>query len=164
MKRRRQHKRTRKLRVTNFEYLGTFELREPPALWQGGPTCGRGFSMGSDWGCRAHIAGVGDVEIWIRQGEWTDLASFPVFFRRMLNRLGPNKVASPIHDAGYRTGMLLLNGAMAHCAQEIFDALYLAGMLESGESKMTAKIIWTGLRLGGWWQWRKYRKLDQATA
>lgn len=79
----------------------------------------------------------------------TDLASVPRVALLWLIAGGDAPASAVVHDWLYKTGFL-----SRMQADRVFRDLI---QIES-YSVVKAWILWSGVRLGGWWTWRKYRK------
>lgn len=86
----------------------------------------------------------------------TDFASIPRVFWRVLPPLGKYNEAAVIHDLLYRRGEL--HGK--RITQKQADVILLDLCRRLGVPRWQRMLIYSGLRLGGWWTWRKYRKAE----
>jgi hypothetical protein len=96
----------------------------------------------------------------VRAGFIFDFASVPRLLWRLLPPAGlaknPYGLASTWHDWLYR------HGRIAGQAISRFEAdhVFLEIMRHCGVSRVVARTIYDGVRLGGWWTWRRARKAD----
>ena len=86
----------------------------------------------------------------IPAGTITDYSSVPWLFRWLV-LWSKVDIAGVVHDWLYQTGDYPRREA---------DAIWrkIANAGEHRANWAQAWTGWTGLRLGGWWRWRKYRK------
>lgn len=70
-----------------------------------------------------------------------------------------DKIAYPgsaaLHDFGYRFGTL--------GPREVVDALYREALEVEGAGKARRAARYAGVRIGGWWSWRKHREHNAIT-
>lgn len=78
----------------------------------------------------------------------TDFASIPRVMWRVLPKSGKYDSAGVIHDFLYYTGEVSRKEA---------DQVLVEAAAASGVSAATCKLIYAGVRLGGWKPWRTYR-------
>lgn len=89
-----------------------------------------------------------DQVIRIPEGFKTDFASIPRVMWRVLPKSGRYDAAGVVHDYLYFTGEVSRKEA---------DRVLVEAAAASGVGSKTCKIIYAGVRLGGWLPWRKYR-------
>lgn len=92
----------------------------------------------------------------VPQGFVTDFASIP----RYLWWLWPPQgglydKAAVIHDFLYRRHF-------AHIGRVIADAIFLDAMITLGVPRVQRTCLYLGVRAGGWWTYRQYRKAGVA--
>ena len=90
--------------------------------------------------------------LFIHAGFRTDFNSIP---RGLWNILPPTDYgeAAVIHDYLYQ-----FNGVERGMADDIYREI----LTLLGAPRWKRRLMWSGVRLGGWWAWRKYRKAEQA--
>lgn len=92
-------------------------------------------------------------------GFLTDYASIPRLLWAIIPPRGRYNRPAIIHDFLYRYAPTDPVTGVA-CTQARADAI-LREACENCDDRPTQRwAIWSGLRLGGWWTWRKYRKAD----
>jgi hypothetical protein len=102
----------------------------------------------------------GRVEIPV--GTITDLGSTPQRLRRFkaFDPTGPSRRAAVVHDYLYAKGHWPDKRPVT---QAEADAFLRVALIAEGVSSTVARLWWLGLRIGGWVQWRAYRKADADT-
>lgn len=88
----------------------------------------------------------------IPAGFVTDFASIPRYLWPILPPVGAYDRAAVVHDYYYR-----FNG----CPRVFADQLLEEGMTELDVTPWKSVLIYRGVRLGGIFPWRKYRKAEQ---
>ena len=88
------------------------------------------------------------LRVQIPKGFKTDLASIPAVIRNLLDVNGRSRCPAILHDWLYSSGILTREDADEH--------LRLA-LSEYGESPVTARVYWLGVRAGGWKAWNDHR-------
>jgi hypothetical protein len=90
-----------------------------------------------------------------KQGLVTDLASVPAALRTLTSVLGATfqttARAGILHDWIYKTGSTTRREA---------DALFRESLVADGFAKWKARMMWAGVRAGGWVAWRRHRAND----
>lgn len=86
----------------------------------------------------------------VPNGRQTDFASIPRLLRWKYDKVGPYLRAAMYHDELYREQL----GSRA-----VADALFLEWMRDDGVDLLTRWTLYAGVRLGGWWFWRKAGRL-----
>lgn len=92
----------------------------------------------------------------IPRGFLTDGASVPRFLWPILPPFGPYNKASLLHDYLYKTGKI----NRAPVTRKQADDLFLAGMEALQVNPATRWAMWTGVRVGAFPAWFKYRKAE----
>lgn len=93
-------------------------------------------------------------------GFLTDFASIPWLIWFLIPPRGKFNRPGVIHDFLYRFAPTDPKTGVA-CTQARADAI-IREACENCDVRFTRRwAIWAGLRLGGWWTWRKYRKADR---
>jgi len=82
-----------------------------------------------------------------------DLSSIPALLRPFIPKTILGK-APWLHDFIYQ--FQPRGSSSSHRKQA--DSLYHDGAIDEGMSKVTAKALYLGLRVGGWMVWNKYKK------
>jgi hypothetical protein len=77
----------------------------------------------------------------------TDYASVPRILWSILPPTGKYTKASVIHDYLYRSHRV---------SREEADAIFLEAMEDLGVNPIIKYAMWLGVRIGGWFPWRKY--------
>lgn len=92
----------------------------------------------------------------------TDFASIPFPVSRLLPPIGkPWDKASVIHDALYRFPEVQhITGTLRLVTRGEADGIYLEGMTVAGVNLLTRRTLWSGVRLGGWRPWGRYRQAE----
>jgi len=93
---------------------------------------------------------------YVPKGFVTDLTSF--------YKEGKHTPAAVCHDADYAKGYIFANGCKVQITRREADQRLVRGMTELGVPKTQRRLIWYGVRLGGWRPWRKYRKAQRQGA
>lgn len=88
----------------------------------------------------------------VPKGFVTDLASVPRVLWRILPPFGAYDHAAVVHDFLYRT-----NGVTRAEA----DAVFREAMVMTQVGRVTRWLLYTGVRMGGWVPWNKYRKAEK---
>lgn len=93
-------------------------------------------------------------------------ASIPWLFQILIPKSGKWNRPSAFHDVGYEDGGFwvvdqLGNRKFVEMSQGEVDYYYRMLMKGRQVAKWNRNTQYIGLRLGGWWQWNKYRKLDK---
>ncbi len=101
-----------------------------------------------------------DEVIKIHKGFITDGASIPKFFWSIIGGpLGPYAPAAVVHDRCYKTPPFFHHRYTRKKSDYVFyEAL---GVLEVPWWKR--KVMYAGVRIGGWRAWNRYRKKDKPT-
>ena len=86
-------------------------------------------------------------------GMKTDYGSIPKILHNVLSPTGKPTYAFVIHDMLYQTGLY---------NKRISDKILDEAMTLLGVGWFKRKTIMSGLKLGGWVAWNKYRKKDKA--
>ncbi len=86
----------------------------------------------------------------VPRGFITDLASIPQAFRNVFNVNGRSRKAAVLHDYLYCTQGL--HGALT---RELCDAVFLDALADCGVDLVQRRLMWAGVRAGGWVYWRK---------
>jgi hypothetical protein len=84
----------------------------------------------------------------------TDLASIPQVLWNILPPVGSYDKAAVVHDWLYRN-----NGITRSEADQVLNQ----GMIDLGVREWKRKIIYSGVRLGGWKPWNNYRNGQHET-
>ncbi len=82
----------------------------------------------------------------------TDMASVPRAFWTLWPPVGVYSLAAVLHDYLYATGIVSRKDA---------DGIFRRAMRVSGTGRFTRWPLYWGVRLGGWFAWRKHRKSDK---
>lgn len=85
-----------------------------------------------------------ELDIIIPQGFKTDLASIPRVFQNMLDVDGRSRLPAILHDWLY---------TLQPCTREFADDMLRKALVAYGESEFTARVYWSGVRVGGWKPW-----------
>lgn len=101
--------------------------------------------------------------IWrVEEGFQSDLASvpraLPVLVRFWFRGPLPTAHAAILHDWLYTKGLPLDENHEPSRSEA--DDLFHEALLVSGETHWGARVMWLGVRAGGWWPWREHRKAD----
>ncbi|MGE3705688.1 MAG: DUF1353 domain-containing protein, partial [Vicinamibacterales bacterium] len=87
-------------------------------------------------------------------GFTTDWASIPWLARLLLSPTDPHYLrAAGTHDFLYARGGI---------ARVVADAIFVDAMRALGCPMWKRVLLYLGVRLGGWWVWRKYRRAEKA--
>jgi hypothetical protein len=90
---------------------------------------------------------------YVQQGFVTDFASIPTrTLRGWLPPTGPYGPAAVIHDYLYQFPVELSRGDCDRIFNEAMKDLKVPGF--------TRRLVYAGVRAGGWATWRKYRKVE----
>ena len=96
-------------------------------------------------------------------------ASIPYLIQWLIPKSGKYNRCAGFHDVGYEDGgfwIITLDSegrlirVFIKLKQQEVDYAYLKLMQGRGVSKWNRNIQYRGLRVGGWYQWNKYRKLN----
>lgn len=103
-----------------------------------------------------HVGEEGSEEVIIvPSGSITDWASIPKFLQPVLpNTYG--KRAAIIHDYLYRT-----NGLGGLYSRKRSDEIFLEALIVLNVPRAIASTLYSGVRIGGWLPWSKYKKQQQ---
>ena len=80
-----------------------------------------------------------------------DGASIPLIFRRLFPHGGKKMAGAMAHDWLYRNKWIEITRREA-------DLVFYNGMISNGVEPWKAKVMYLGVRLGGWLTWAKVRK------
>lgn len=96
------------------------------------------------------------IEIHVRRGFETDLASIPRVFRWLITKLGRQNKAAVIHDALYQNEYTTPNNCPRHeFTRAEADLVFLDGNRDAGVKKWKRRLIYLAVRTGGWASWQK---------
>lgn len=87
-------------------------------------------------------------------GFWTDGASVPRILWRIYPPFGEYFRAAVVHDFMYYRGAFV----RSKC-----DAIFREAILACGCNRVTAWILWSGVRCGGWVAYGNYRKKENTS-
>lgn len=104
---------------------------------------GRTFTLLTEFAYEIGELGSGRF-IRVPAGFATDFASIPQLFWNILPPWGKYGKAAVLHDWNYKRQEF----SRAFC-----DAILDESMEALGVSKLTRKVIWWGVRIGGWYAW-----------
>lgn len=90
----------------------------------------------------------------VATGFVTDLASIPRGLWNILPPVGAYDRAAVVHDVLYQQPPLGLDRALA-------DAVLKEAMAVCHVSRWRRWLIWSGVRVGGWTVWHRYRSWDE---
>lgn len=90
-------------------------------------------------------------ELVVPKGFITDLASIPIGVRELIPKSGRYDRAAVIHDFLYQ-----FNG----CTRSEADAVLNEAMGALEVNDFRKRLIYAGVRVGGWHSWNKYRSLE----
>lgn len=96
----------------------------------------------------------------IGAGMLTDFASMPIVVRVIFRSPG-GKWDKPavVHDCLYKTSHVSVDdGSIRWIDRDEADAIFNEAMRVAGVNGLSRRIIYRGVRVGGWWAWRKHRK------
>lgn len=103
-----------------------------------------------------HVGNENSEEIIVvPSGSVTDWASIP----KLLQPILPNtygKRAAIIHDYLYRT-----NGLCGRYDRKRSDEIFLEALIVLGVPSVVSNTLYSGVRVGGWVPWNKYRKQNK---
>ncbi len=122
---------------------------------------GKGWKVLADF--KYHVdAPDGNEFIAIGDGFITDFASIPRLIQLLWKSPGgPWDKPAVIHDCLYQTGMIRnVDGTTRRVTRDEADKIFLQAMEVTGTHKFTRRAIYRGVRVGGWYSWRKYRKAE----
>jgi len=105
------------------------------------------FILTESLGYVTNVEGKGTF--FVPKGFQTDLASIPQILWNILPPIGAYDAAAVLHDFLYVTGYLPERGQA--------DAVLEEAMKVLGVGDTKRRLIYWGVRLGGWRIWRKYR-------
>lgn len=87
----------------------------------------------------------------VPEGFTTDLASVPSIVPGVIRVLfrGPlqTAMAAILHDYLYETGLV---------SRKTADDLFYEALRATGEGRIGAFLMWSGVRAGGWFVWRRH--------
>ena len=95
-------------------------------------------------------------EVWVPTGTITDLASIPRALWIILPPIGSYDRAAVLHDEAYKHGGI--SGKL--CTRAEADTLLNEAMIAKGVTPWKRRMIYAGVRLGGWCTWNKYRQRE----
>lgn len=90
----------------------------------------------------------------------TDFASIPRGLWNLLPPTGGYGKAAVIHDWLYQKRVVRPAGRL--CDRAEADRVLLEGMEVLGVGRLTRRLIYAGVRAGGWATWNKYRKQEHS--
>ena len=90
--------------------------------------------------------------ILVPEGFITDLASTPRIIWSFIPPFGPWSEAAVVHDRLYLIG---------DCTRLEADQILRDIMRQHGVSRYVRSIIYSGVRVGGWRTWNRYRKSEK---
>ena len=95
-------------------------------------------------------------------------ASIPWLCQLLIPKSGKYNRPSAVHDAGFEDGGLEFwivdKWVFVELTQKEIDYIYLKLMESREVPGWNRKTQYAGLRMGGWYQWNKYRKQDKRKA
>lgn len=99
----------------------------------------------------------GPEYVTIPTGFTTDFASMPlgIVFRSPGGKWDKPAV---VHDALYRLGFVLSDIGVRDVTRGEADAIFLEAMQVAGVNWLARRIIYAGVRVGGWRAWRQHRR------
>ncbi|AQT69958.1 hypothetical protein STSP2_03158 [Anaerohalosphaera lusitana] len=101
----------------------------------------------------------GDWSFIARQGFVSDGNSVPWLFRGLVPKFGRNTVAGIAHDWLYYSGeMINSSGRAVQISQRQADMIRLELCRWCSVPWWQRLVSYIGLRIGGWYAWRKHRK------
>jgi hypothetical protein len=106
--------------------------------------------------------------IGVEVGFVTDLTSIPWFMRWLFSPAGRYAKAAVIHDMLYQRGLcsrlvadaIMWEGMLALDLLIVYDQVLPRQWLQAAGRALARTLIYSGLRLGGWWTWRSYRRRE----
>lgn len=116
------------------------------------------------------------VGIYVPEGTITDLMSLPWLLRLAIRRTTSGSIASVPHDIAYKTAKLqkytvdpdssdptpLSFDGEFKIDRSTADLMILDALLTRGMAKPKAYSVWSGLAVGGWVAWNRYRNIERA--
>ena len=96
-----------------------------------------------------------ELTIRVMPGFETDFASIPRFARLLISKLGRYNKAAVIHDAIYQAMFYTLNVNRHTFTRKDADRIFLEGMVALGVAPWKRRLMYWGVRLGGWAAWKK---------
>jgi hypothetical protein len=92
----------------------------------------------------------------------TDFGSIPrlLWWVRGLSPFGRLRRAYVVHDQLYQRPCVQSKAGTRPVARKEADRILLEGCHVLGASWLNRRIIYRGVRLGGWVTWRRYRRLE----
>lgn len=92
----------------------------------------------------------------------TDLASIPRLVQPLIPKEGKYNRPAVVHDWLYANGSIGPKGGLVSrpVARATADAVLREAMASLLVDAERAELIYMGVRVGGWYPWRKYRKAD----
>lgn len=83
------------------------------------------------------------------RGVQTDLASIPRIYWTLFPKVGKQDKAAVIHDGGYGHYLVTEHGDRIRTAKHVADNLFLEGMRAEGVNRLSARIMFTGVKFFG---------------
>lgn len=100
----------------------------------------------------------------VEESELSDLASIPTWLRMIFGVNKRETVGAVIHDHGYRNQneemYNVLTKEYGLLDRRQWDTILHDVMILASTRKIRAKAINAGLKVGGWWGWRKNKPKD----
>lgn len=118
---------------------GSWVLLDPLFYWV--DRCDWEREGGKQW----PFIGKAGVRVEVPAGFSTNLLSSPRFFLPIFPRHHSYSAAAVIHDYLYATKKY---------SREFSDVVFLLAMRDLGVRRLTAWMLFRGVRLGGWWPWK----------
>jgi len=134
-------------------FLGDLIVRELPG--------GRRWEVVAAF--RFHLGSPEGVEyIAVPHGFVTDFASIPRGLWNIWPPMGgKHGKSSVVHDRAYSTGYVsVTDGSVRHITRHEADAIFLEAMGVAGVKRLSRRLIYWGVRLGGGWAWASHRDRD----
>jgi hypothetical protein len=93
----------------------------------------------------------------------TDFGSIPrlLWWVRGLSPFGRLRRAYVVHDQLYQRPCVQSKAGTRPVARKEADRILLEGCHVLGASWLNRRIIYRGVRLGGWVTWRRYRRMER---
>jgi len=88
----------------------------------------------------------------VPRGFETDFASIPWFLHGIINKHGKYDVPAVLHDWLYSSGI---------ASRAEADKIFMVTMKDAGVKEWKYRMMYIGVRMGGWLAYNKYRRRDK---
>lgn len=107
------------------------------------------------------------IIVQVEEDMLTDLASVPLLFRGLLKVPGRESAGAVVHDVGYASPLRprynIISQNWELLSRGEWDSMFNEINKLAGVGRLKRLCLNLGLKIGGWWYWRKYKKYNPST-